>query len=141
MKTEKWFSKAAFVIGVIALVTFSTVTTSAQKDVRRTPARSLSIRLKQPCVVTTGDNTFEVVIEGSDGKAINDVEVSVSFVMAAWPIKRIPETRKDLTLRPVGDGRYSATWNVSLAGPWQATVTVKRGGTKIGRKGFILVAY
>ena len=141
MKTEEWVSNARFVIGVIALVTFSAVTTSAQKDVRGTPDRTLSIRLKQPIVVTTGDNTFEVVIEGSDGKAINDVEVSVSFVMAAWPIRRIPETRRDLTLRPAGDGRYSATWNVSLAGPWQTTVTVKRGGTRIGRKSFVLVAY
>ena len=54
---------------------------------------------------------------------------------------QIPETRKDLTLRQAGDGRYIATWQVSLAGPWQTTVIVKKDGTNIGRKRFVLVAY
>jgi len=141
MKTTKRIRNAAVASGMIVLITLSTVTPSAQKNVRGTVDRNIHIRLIQPCVVTTGDNTFEVAVEGSDGKAINDVDVSVSFVKAAWPIKRIPETRNDLTLRSAGDGRYSATWNVSMAGQWQTTVIVKRDGAKIGRKSFVLVAY
>jgi hypothetical protein len=141
MKIGQWVGTAVVAGGLVALSTLSTVASSAQRDVRPTIDRNLSIRLKQPIVVTTGDNPFEVLIEGPDGKTINDVEVAVSFVMAAWPIKRIPETRTNLTLRLTGDGKYTATWNVSKSGPWQTTITVKRDGVRIGRKSFVLTAY
>jgi YtkA-like len=141
MKIGQWVGTAVVAGGLVALSTLSTVASSAQRDVRATVDRNLSIRLKQPIVVTTGDNPFEVLIEGPDGKTINDVEVAVSFVMAAWPIKRIPETRTNLTLRLTGDGKYTATWNVSQSGPWQTTITVKRDGVRIGRKSFVLTAY
>jgi hypothetical protein len=141
MKIGLLVGTAVVASALVALSTRSTVASSAQRDVRATVDRNLSIRLKQPIVVTTGDNPFEVVIEGSDGKTINDVEVAVAFVMASWPIKRIPETRTDLTLRLTGDGKYTATWNVSKSGPWQTTITVKRDGQRIGRKSFVLIAY
>jgi hypothetical protein len=141
VKIGQWVRTAAVASGLVALSTLSTVASSAQKDVRATVDRNLSIRLKQPIVVTTGDNPFEVIIEGPDGKRINDVEVAVSFVMASWPEKRIPETKTNLTLRLTGDGKYSATWNVSKSGPWQTAITVKRDGVRIGRKSFVLIAY
>jgi len=141
MKTEESVSKAAITTGLFALVMLLTFALSAQSDVQRTVNGNLRITLIQPTVVTAGDNPFEVSIEGSDGQVINDVDVSVSFVMSAWPIKRIPETRKDLTLRSAGEGRYKATWNVSLRGPWLTTVIVKKNGTRIGRKKFVLIAY
>jgi hypothetical protein len=141
MKIGRWVGTAVVASGLVALSTLSTVASGAQRDVRATVNRNLSIRLKQPIAVTTGDNPFEVLIDGPDGKTINDVEVAVSFVMASWPIKRIPETRTDLTLRLTGDGKYTATWNVSKSGPWQTTITVKRDGMRIGRKSFVLTAY
>ncbi len=141
MKTENYLSKAAVAVGVIVLVTVSMAASGAQKAVRGTINRNLNIKLTQPTAVTTGDNTFEVVVEGSDGKAINDADVTVSFVMSAWPIKRIPETKSNLALRQAGDGRYNGTWHVTLAGPWQTTVNVKKDGTRIGRKRFVLIAY
>ena len=141
MKIGQWFGTAVVAGGLVALSTLSTVVSSAHTDVRPTVDRNLSIRLKQPILVTTGDNPFEVLIEGPDGKTINDVEVAVSFVMSSWPIKRIPETRTDLTLRLTGDGKYSATWNVSKPGPWQTAITVKRDGVRVGRKSFVLIAY
>ena len=141
MKIGQWVRTAVVTSGLVALSALSTVASSAQRDVRATVDRNLSMRLKQPIVVTTGDNPFEVIIEGPDGKTINDVEVAVSFVMASWPIKRIPETRTALTLRLTGDGKYTATWYVSESGPWQTTITVKRDGLRIGRKSFVLIAY
>jgi hypothetical protein len=77
MKTGQWVGTAVVASGLVALSTLSTVACSAQRDVRATVDRNLSIKLKQPIVVTTGDNPFEVVIEGADGKAIDDVEVAV----------------------------------------------------------------
>ena len=141
MKIGEWFGAAVFSGGLVVLSTLSTVVSSAQTDVRPTAGNNLSIKLRQPIVVTTGDNPFEVVIEGPDGNRINDVDVAVSFVMPSWPIKRIPETRTELTLRLTGDGKYSATWNVSQSGPWQTAITVKRHGARIGRKSFVLIAY
>src|SRR5262245_42280866 len=106
MKPENAARKTAVSVEVIALVALSTVAMSAQQDVRGTADRNLHISLKQPIAVTTGENPFEVIVEGSDGTRRNDVDVVVSFVMAARPIKRIPETRTDLTLRRAGDGKY-----------------------------------
>jgi hypothetical protein len=141
MKIRQSVETAVVVSALVALSTLSTVASGAQREVRATVGRNLNIKLKQPIVVTTGDNPFEVLIEGPDGTTINDAEVAVSFVMASWPIKRIPETRTDLTLRLTGDGKYTATWNVSKSGPWQTTITVKRGKLRIGRKSFVLTAY
>jgi hypothetical protein len=141
MKIGQWVGTAVVASGLVALSTLSTVASGVQRDVRATVGRKLNITLKQPIVVTTGDNPFEVLIEGPDGTTINDAEVAVSFVMASWPIKRIPETRTDLTLHLTGDGKYTATWNVSKSGPWQTTITVKRDGLRIGRKSFVLTAY
>jgi len=109
MKIGQCVGTAVVISGLVAVHTLSTVASSAHRDVRATVDRKLSIRLNQPIGVTTGDNPFEVLIEGPDGNTINDVEVAVSFVMASWPIKRIPETRTALTLRLTGDGKYTAT--------------------------------
>ena len=141
MKIEGRVNGVAVAFGIVALLPLSMFQPSAQSDVRRTVNGKLNIRLIQPTAVTTGDNKCEVVIEGADGKAVTDVDVIVSFVMSAWPIKRIPETRNNLTLRSAGDGRYMATWNASLRGPWVTTVVVRKSGTTIGRKQFVLIAY
>jgi hypothetical protein len=140
MKTHGRVGGAAMGIGMVALVMLSVVPSGARSRLNKTVNVPLDIRLVQPTVVTTGDNPFEVIIKGPDGKAINDAEVSVFLVMNAWEIKRIPKTRNHLILRSVGDGRYTASWNVTLAGPWVTTVVVKQNGAEVGRKQFVLTA-
>ena len=54
MKIGQWFGTAVVAGGLVALSTLSTVVSSAHTDVRPTVDRNLSIRLKQPIVVTTG---------------------------------------------------------------------------------------
>jgi hypothetical protein len=141
MKTQERVSKAAISVGVVALVVLSVAPSGAQSGVHETVNKALDIRLKQPTVVTIGDNPFEVIIKGLDGRAIDDADITVSFVMSAWPIKRIPETRNHLTLRSAGNGRYMGSWNVALAGPWVTTIVVKKNETTIGRKAFVLTAH
>jgi nitrogen fixation protein FixH len=141
VKTKTRVYETAFAIGVSALVTLAMAPVAAQSDARRTVHGKFDIVLIQPVAVTTGDNRFEVAIEDADGNPINGIDVTVSFLKSAWPIKRIPESRNNLTLRSAGDGRYRATWNVAQPGPWVVTVSVKNGETTIAGKKFVLIAY
>jgi hypothetical protein len=90
--------------------------------------------------VMTGENPFEVIVKGSDGSPISDADVSLSFVMSAWPIKRIPETRRELRLQSSSDGRYTGSWKFELAGAWVTTIRVTKNGKEIGRTALILTA-
>src|SRR5262245_3459916 len=141
MKREASVYKATVVVGAVALFTLLMPPMSAQSDVGRTVAAKLDITLIQPVAVTTGNNRFELIIEDADQHAIDDVDVTVEFVKSAWPIKRIPEIRNNLTMGSAGDGRYRATRNVSQPGPWVATVIAKKDRKIIGRRRFVLVAY
>lgn len=141
MKTEESVYKTTVVVGAVALFTLLMPPLSAQSEVGRTVDGKLDITLIQPVAVTTGDNRFELIIEDADQHAINDVDVTVEFVKSAWPIKRIAEIRNSLTLRPAGEGRYRATWNVPQRGPWVATVIAKKDGKTIARKTIVLIAY
>jgi len=131
----------AVAMAVIAPGTVPAVASDTQQQLHRVVERNVKIRLQQPCVVAIGDNPFQVVVENADGTALEDVTVSVHFVMAGWPIKRIPETRTTLDLHLAGNGEYTGVWNVSRPGPWQTTIVVKRSGAEIGRRGYVLIAY
>lgn len=87
-----------------------------------------------------GDNQFEVMVMGGDGKPITDAEVSVAFYMAAMPSMNMPEMRSTIPLQHDADGRYRGTGNVAMAGAWDATVMVMRGGQEIGNKKFNVTA-
>jgi hypothetical protein len=80
-----------------------------------------------------GANAF-VMVEGADGKPIADAEVSVTFLMAAMPAMKMPETRNSVTLKHPKDGTDSGTGNVALAGKWDGAVSVKRAGKEIATK-------
>lgn len=86
-----------------------------------------------------GDNTFDVMVM-SGGQAVTDADVSVEFFMAAMPAMNMAEMRNTVALKHEGDGRYRGAGNVMMAGNWEATVTVKRGGQTIGTQKFPVTA-
>jgi len=112
----------------------------AQATRNNAGVRALDIRLMQPVHVTTGENWFEVIVKGSDGGPISDADVSLSFVMSAWPVKRISETRGTLRLKYSSDGRYTGTWKFERAGAWVTTIRVTKNGKEIGRTALVLTA-
>jgi hypothetical protein len=64
--------------------------------------------LMQPKALKAGDNQFEVMVKGADGKPIAAADVSVVFVMPAMPAMKMAEMRNDVKLKPSGDGMYRA---------------------------------
>lgn len=105
---------------------------SAQTDVE------ITLRTK-PDPVRTGDNTFEVMVT-QDGKPVTDATVSTEFYMAAMPSMNMPEMRTKTDLSHVGNGLYRGDGQVTMAGDWDVTVMVTRGGQEIGSKKMTLTA-
>lgn len=86
-----------------------------------------------------GDNALTVtVMQG--GQPVTDAEVSVTFFMAAMPEMKMPEMRNTVALTHDANGMYRGTGNVMMAGNWDATVTVRRGGQEIGSGEFAITA-
>ena len=92
-----------------------------------------------PDPVITGDNTFQVMVV-QDGKPVTDATVSTEFVMAAMPSMNMPEMRTKTPLTHDGSGMYRGKGQVTMAGQWEVTVMVMRGGQEIGSKKMTLTA-
>jgi hypothetical protein len=82
----------------------------------------------------TGDNQFEVVVKDASGKPIADAEVSLQFFMPAMPTMGMPAMRNEVKLPPAGNGVYRGSGQVLMSGRWEATITVVRGGQRLGSK-------
>lgn len=67
---------------------------------------------------------FEVTLTDANGQAINDATVSVNLTM---PTMWMPPNQFALTAVP--NGKYSATGQFTMRGPWRIEVVVTRGGT------------
>ena len=98
---------------------------------------TLTSKPAQPMV---GDNTFEASVSGVDGTPITDAEVAAMFYMPAIPAMKMPEMKNTVTLKHQKDGRYVGTGQVTMAGQWDVTVIVKRGGKEVGSKKFPVYA-
>src|SRR5207247_9597098 len=94
----------------------------------------------QPDPPKMGDNQLEVIVKDASGKPIEDAEVSVQFFMAAMPTMNMPAMRNEVKLSSAGDGIYRGTSQVTMAGRWDASVTVTRGGQRLGSKQLPMVA-
>lgn len=105
------------------------------------PRTALDITFtSQPSPPRTGENTFEVVVKDAQGKAVTDADVAVGFYMAAMPSMNMPEMRSSAALKHVADGRYRGTGNVAMAGRWDVTVSVSKGGKEIGSRKLTVTA-
>lgn len=116
-----------------------TVPTSAPAQATSKPAVDITLTSK-PTPPTTGSNTFEVTLKDPSGKPVSDADVSLQFYMAAMPAMKMPEMKNTVPLKHVKDGLYSGTGSVMMAGSWDVTVSVKRGGKEVASKKLPLVA-
>lgn len=108
---------------------------------KTTEKKGLDIAFRsQPDPPKTGQNTFEVTVKGADGTPITDASVSVAFYMPPMPSMNMPEMRNSVTLKHETEGRYRGTGNVAMAGRWEVTVAVKRGGKEIGSRKLTVTA-
>jgi len=106
----------------------------------QTGTQALDITLKtDPDPVKTGENTFEAMVM-QDGKPVTDATVSTEFFMAAMPSMNMPEMRNKADLVHQGNGVYRGKGQVMMAGSWDVTVKVMRGGQEIGSKKMGMIA-
>jgi len=111
-----------------------------------TPSRNAKLALMGhyfrtvPDPAKTGDNELEATVKDAGGKPIDDAEVTVQFFMPAMPTMNMPAMRSEAKLTPAGGGIYRGSGQVMMAGRWDATVTVVRGGQRLGTKQLPVVA-
>ena len=125
------------VVAVFSLVAVSSATAQAKPKAKAKTAGP-EIMLMQPTAAKTGDNQFEVMVKGADGKAINDADVSVVLVMPKTAT--MAEMRNEVKLKSSGNGMYMGSGNVLMAGKWNTTVMVMKDGKDIGQKKVTLTA-
>ena len=130
---------AAACLAVTALSLMAVSPAAAQAKPKAAKA-GLDIMLMQPKAAKTGVNQFEVMVKGTDGKPVTDADVSVLFVMPAMPAMKMAEMRNEVKLKPSGAGMYMGSGNVMMAGTWNVTVMVMKGGKDLGLKKLTLTA-
>jgi hypothetical protein len=129
---------AAIAVMTVGLTATPTFAAQEKPKAATTKAAGLDIMLMQPMQPKAGDNQFEVMVKGADGKPLADADVSVLFVMPATPA--MGEMRNEVTLKSAGAGKYTGTGQVMMAGTWTVTVSVKQKGKEVGQKKIALTA-
>ncbi|HKE86963.1 MAG TPA: FixH family protein [Vicinamibacterales bacterium] len=104
-------------------------------------ASALDISFRtQPDPPKTGESLFEVGVKDTNGKPVADADVSVQFFMPAMPTMNMPAMRNETKLPHVGGGVYRGPGQVMMAGHWDVTVVVAKGGQQLGRKQLAVAA-
>jgi len=116
------YAAALLISGALASTTATLV--AGGQDAAN-PAK-LDIALKT--LPAAGQDKFEVTIKDANGKPLTDVDVSLQLTMAAMP------TMKSDVKMKLDEGKYTGTGQMSMAGAWNVTVTVKKDGKQIAEK-------
>ncbi len=67
-------------------------------------------------------------------RAPGDAEVAVQLFMPAMPTMNMPAMRNETKLPHVGGGVYRGIGQVMMAGHWDVTVVVSKGGRQLGQR-------
>jgi hypothetical protein len=137
---ERVVNAISAVVTVMAIVVLAVPASAAEPQGKTKSGSKVDIMLMQPMQPKSGDNAFEVMVKGADGKPINDADVSVLFVMPAMPTMKMAEMRNEVKLKPAGDGKYTGSGNIGMAGKWNTTISVKKDGKPIGQKKLTVTA-
>jgi Cu(I)/Ag(I) efflux system membrane fusion protein len=98
------------------------------------PARVTIAFRTRPDPPQAGENTFEVTVTDAQGRGVTDASVEVVLFMPPMPSMGMPAMRGRAVLAHAGGGVYRGVGEIAMAGRWDVTVTVRRGGQTIGRR-------
>jgi hypothetical protein len=70
-----------------------------------------------------GDNTFEVLVTGVNGRPISDAAIAFDINMT-----NMNHGKNEVTAAPLGEGRYRGVVHFLMAGPWRVIVGIDRAG-------------
>ncbi len=76
------------------------------------------------------ESMFYVSVLDPQGNPVSDAEIRVGNVMPAMPAMGMPEMRSSAEVKWTGR-EYAGKANVPMAGPWNVTVEVVRGGRTV----------
>jgi mono/diheme cytochrome c family protein len=121
--------------GVIGVCLFALSTLAAGENAMLAGQANLQVTLAtKPSPALLGQNQFEVMVKDAKGQPVTDVDASLLLVMPAMPAIKHPEMRSEVKLKHAGSGRYTGAGMITMAGQWNATVSVKREGKEIGQQ-------
>jgi membrane fusion protein, copper/silver efflux system len=104
-------------------------------------AAALDIAVRStPDPPRAGLTLFEAVVKTPDGTPVTDAAVSLVLYMPAMPSMNMPAMRSEAALGHAGGGIYRGSLDVMMNGRWEATVTVTRGGGRLGTKQMTIMA-
>ena len=81
----------------------------------------------------SGANEVEVLVRNADGTAVTDASVAATFYMPAMPSMNMPEMRDVFELAHAQAGTYIGKGSLEMAGTWEVTVTVSKGGETVAK--------
>ena len=129
----RWGLWSRGVIGVCAMLT---ACAKQPSSVAMNTPQDQTIRLEfnvTPNPPRSGDNEVAVRVRNADGSAVTDASVSAVFYMPAMPSMNMPEMRDVFTLSHQQDGTYAGKGSLEMAGTWDVTVSVSRGGETVAK--------
>lgn len=88
-----------------------------------------------PDPATVGKNTFEVTVQAPNGSPVADAEVTLKYFMVG-----MPSMSNEVKLERAGNGRYTGSGDIQMAGSWELTVTARRDGQEVGNRKVTLSA-
>jgi uncharacterized GH25 family protein len=140
MTLRTCFATAIATVAIVVLAHQTATPVYAQAAAKPKTAKpaALDIMLMQPKAVKAGENQFEVMVKGADGKPVTGADVSIQFVMPKTA--KMAEMRNEVKLKPSGAGMYAGSGMVMMAGMWNTTVMVMKDGKNLGQKKIPLTA-
>ena len=87
----------------------------------------------------SGENRFEATLKEPSGAPVTDADVRVRLFMPAMPTMNMPAMKNSAKLPSAGGGVYRGSGQVLMAGRWDVTVDVSRGGHRLGNRQFAVV--
>jgi membrane fusion protein, copper/silver efflux system len=90
----------------------------------------ISFRVEPDPAKGGADNTFHIMLTGSDGNAVADAQVKVTLTMPAMPAMNMPEMRNSFDVPFIG-GMYMGKGTVPMEGSWNVMVEASRNGKVI----------
>jgi nitrogen fixation protein FixH len=133
----RWSAKTLAMLAAVTL--FGTACGQAPSSTAVDAGNGMTISFKTIDAPAQGANKLEAVVK-QDGKPVTDATVVVTFRMPAMPNMNMPEMHSTTPLTHEKDGRYVGTGQLEMAGTWNVTVTVARGGAQIGSSRFSVLA-
>ena len=98
-----------------------------------TAAQAVEIALTSvPDPPRAGSTVFQARVTTPGGQPIGDASVSLVLYMPSMPSMNMPAMRSEAALGHAGAGMYRGSLDVMMNGRWEATVTVTRGGERLG---------